>query len=261
MLLGAGLWWIRPGRERAAGLRAEVLRDLLAERLAADPAKLTINLGLRYEIQPGPTERFNRMSAWDLEATERVRHAGRDRVPWCRRLQPQPVGHDLRQLGPAGRRGLSAERPHGAPRRLRHHLPAEQHRLLLRARPTTAPRTSRPASRRPAYGTQPGRRAGEPVLRSGADRAGDRRRSRRRRRSTASARRGSRATSRTGACMQVERLRRARAQRRFMVSIGYSASVSRNLLNRSFPIQSLQSIDPATLAAWRERPTSRATAR
>ena len=34
-----------------------------------------------------------------------------------------------------------------------------------------------------------------------------------------------------------------------MASIGYSASVSRNLLNRSFPIQNLQSIDPAILDA------------
>ena len=33
---------------------------------------------------------------------------------------------------------------------------------------------------------------------------------------------------------------------RWMASIGYSASVSRNLHNRSFPIQNMQSIDPAT---------------
>ena len=37
----------------------------------------------------------------------------------------------------------------------------------------------------------------------------------------------------------------------FMVSIGYSASKGSDLLNRSFPIQSLQNIDQATLDAWR----------
>ena len=38
-----------------------------------------------------------------------------------------------------------------------------------------------------------------------------------------------------------------------MASIGYSASVSRNLHNRSFPIQNLQSIDPALLSQWRDQ--------
>jgi hypothetical protein len=37
----------------------------------------------------------------------------------------------------------------------------------------------------------------------------------------------------------------------FMVSVGYSASKGSDLLNRSFPIQSLQNIDQATLDAWR----------
>ena len=40
---------------------------------------------------------------------------------------------------------------------------------------------------------------------------------------------------------------------RWMASIGYSASVSRNLHNRSFPIQNLQSIDPALLSQWRDQ--------
>jgi hypothetical protein len=39
--------------------------------------------------------------------------------------------------------------------------------------------------------------------------------------------------------------------RNWSASIGYTASVSRNLLNRSFPIQNLQSIPEATLAQWR----------
>ena len=40
---------------------------------------------------------------------------------------------------------------------------------------------------------------------------------------------------------------------RWMTSIGYSASVSRNLHNRSFAIQNLQSIDPAILSQWRDQ--------
>ena len=39
----------------------------------------------------------------------------------------------------------------------------------------------------------------------------------------------------------------------WMASIGYTASVSRNLFNRSYPIQNLQSIPADTLAQWRDQ--------
>ena len=154
-----------------------------------------------------------------------VRHAGRDRVPGRRRLQPQPVGHDLRQLRPAPRRRVSAERSHGAPRRLRRHLSAEQHRLLLGP---DRLRLRQLLGRREPDARTASTPAGVPVgtfLGSGADRAGDRRRSRPRRASTASARRASIGTSRTGASMQWNVFLERRLGDAFMVSIGYSASV------------------------------------
>ena len=98
MLLGAGLWWIRPGANVLAGVRAEVLRRLLAERLARD-VKLTLNLGLRWEVQPGPTERYDRMSAWDFDREERRSARSARCVPRRRRLQPQPLGHDRTTTG------------------------------------------------------------------------------------------------------------------------------------------------------------------
>ena len=55
---------------------------------------------------------------------------------------------------------------------------------------------------------------------------------------------------RPGACSGTPFLER-RLGDTFMVSIGYSASKGSDLLNRSFPIQSLQNIDQATLDAWR----------
>ena len=105
-LLGAGLWWIRPGANVHAGVLAEVLRDLLAERLARDP-KLTINLGLRYEIQPGPTERFNRMSAWDLEATNAFGTQGAIAFPGVDGYSRNLWDTTYDNFGPAGRRRLS----------------------------------------------------------------------------------------------------------------------------------------------------------
>ena len=66
-----------------------------------------------------------------LHEDESVRHGGGRRVPRPGRLQPEPLGHRVQQLGTARRRGLHAQRSDGAARRLRHHLSAEQHRLLL----------------------------------------------------------------------------------------------------------------------------------
>ena len=105
----------------------------------------------------------------------------------------------------------------------------------------------------PAYGTQPRRRARDPVLGSRADLARPRRGRDATRASTASARRGSTASSRTARRGSGTSSSSASFANRWMASIGYSASVSRNLHNRSFPIQNLQSIDPAMLAHWRNQ--------
>ena len=67
-LLGGGLWWIRPGANVLPAFSQKYFAVYSQNDWRATQ-KLTINLGLRYEIQPGPTERYDRMSAWDLEAT------------------------------------------------------------------------------------------------------------------------------------------------------------------------------------------------
>ena len=164
-----------PGRQRRPGLLAEVLRGLLAERLARDveadgQPRAAVGSAARADraVQPHVVVGFH--------GAERLRHARGDRVPWRRRLQPQPVGYDLRQLGTAARRGVSVERQDGAARRFRHHLPADQHRLLLEP---GGLRRRELRGRRAAAGVwhEPGGRAGDPLLGSGAGLAGDRRQS------------------------------------------------------------------------------------
>ena len=71
MLLGAGLCWIRPGASLTPAY-AQKYFAIYSQNDWRPTAKLTINLGLRYEVQPGPTERFDRMSAWDLDAHDAV---------------------------------------------------------------------------------------------------------------------------------------------------------------------------------------------
>ena len=67
LLLGAGLWWIRPG----ANVQPAFSQKYFAAYSQNDwkiTNRLTLNLGLRWDLQPGPTERYNRMSGVDLTA-------------------------------------------------------------------------------------------------------------------------------------------------------------------------------------------------
>jgi hypothetical protein len=65
MLLGAGLWTIRPGANVLPYFSQKYFAVYSQNDWRAS-SKLTINLGLRWELQPGPTERENRMSSWDF---------------------------------------------------------------------------------------------------------------------------------------------------------------------------------------------------
>ena len=64
---GAPGWWIRPGTNVQEAFSQKygaiyTQNDWRASR------KLTINLGLRWDLQPGPTDRYNRMSSVDFTA-------------------------------------------------------------------------------------------------------------------------------------------------------------------------------------------------
>ena len=65
LLLGAGLWWIRPGANAMPAFSQKYFA-LYSQNDWRATSKLTLNLGLRWDLQPGPTERYNRMSGADL---------------------------------------------------------------------------------------------------------------------------------------------------------------------------------------------------
>jgi hypothetical protein len=64
-LLGAGNLYVAPGRGTKPAL-AQKYFALYAQNDWRATSKLTLNLGLRYELQFAPTERYNRLSSFDF---------------------------------------------------------------------------------------------------------------------------------------------------------------------------------------------------
>ncbi|MGC2402816.1 MAG: TonB-dependent receptor, partial [Acidobacteriaceae bacterium] len=60
-------WTMPSGTSPKVALAAKYVAFYTQNSWKASP-KLTLNLGLRYEVQPGPTERYNRMSSLNLKA-------------------------------------------------------------------------------------------------------------------------------------------------------------------------------------------------
>ena len=65
LLTGENIWWIRPGANVTPAF-AQKYFALYSQNDWRVNARLTVNLGLRWDLQPGPTERYNRFSAYDF---------------------------------------------------------------------------------------------------------------------------------------------------------------------------------------------------
>ncbi len=65
VLTGALGWTMPSGTSPRVALAAKYVAFYTQNSWKATP-RLTLNLGLRYEVQPGPTDRYNRMSSVDL---------------------------------------------------------------------------------------------------------------------------------------------------------------------------------------------------
>ena len=74
-LVGAQGWQLQPGTNSVPALAAKMLALYTQNDWKATP-KLTVNLGIRYEIQPGPTERHDSIGDYDLGASNPFTQAG-----------------------------------------------------------------------------------------------------------------------------------------------------------------------------------------
>jgi hypothetical protein len=247
-LLGGGLWWIRPGANVLAAFSQKYIAGYSQNDWRATQ-RLTINLGLRYEIQPGPTDRFNRMSAWDLDATSSfgtqgaIAFAGVDgysrnlwdttydnwgpRLGAAYQLSDRMVlrgGFGITYL-PSNTGYFSGPTDYGSA-----NFSAGVSQIPYGLNPAGVPvgTFSAPVPLSPAIGGDESNPGVYGIGEARFDRHYE-----------------------NGRMQQWNVFLERRLGEAFMVSVGYSGSRGSNLHNRSFPIQSLQNIDQATLDAWR----------
>ncbi len=65
LLLGQGVWFVRPGANLKPAYAAKYFAAYSQNDWHVRP-NLTVNLGLRWDLQPGPTERYNRLAGVDF---------------------------------------------------------------------------------------------------------------------------------------------------------------------------------------------------
>jgi trimeric autotransporter adhesin len=249
LLLGAGLYWIRPGASLTPAY-AQKYFAIYSQNDWRPTAKLTINLGLRYEIQPGPTERFDRMSSWDLNAASPYGTQGAIAFPgvggYSRNMWDTTYNNIGPRLGaayqlnnetvirggfgitylPSNTGFFSGPTDYGSA-----NFSAGVQQLPYGTNPRGIPaRFSDPVPIAPAIGGNPD----APQIYG----IGEARFAR---------------DFKNGRSMQWNLFVERTFFDTYLVSIGYSASASRNLINRAFPIQNLQSIPADVLAGWRDQ--------
>jgi trimeric autotransporter adhesin len=250
MLLGTGVWWIRPGANVTPALSQKYFAVYSQNDWRAT-SKLTVNLGLRWEVQPGPTERFNRMSAYDLEATNAFGSNGAIAFPgvdgYSRNLWDTTYDNFGPRVGaayqwndktvmragfgitylPTNTGYFSGPTDYGSA-----NFSGGVTQTVYGPTPAGRPiiRFSDPAPISPAIGGNPD----APEVYGIGEARFDRH-------------------LKNGQARQWNLIIERQVGSKWMTSIGYTASVSRNLHNRSFPIQNLQNIDPAILTDWRNQ--------
>jgi hypothetical protein len=249
MLTGENIWWVRPGANVTPALAQKYLA-LYSQNDWRVNSRLTVNLGLRWDLQPGPTERYNRFSAYDFTATNTFGTLGAIAFPgtngYGRNLWPTEY-HDFGpRVGAAYQigRGLVLRGGFGIS-----YLPSNTGYF---SSPNDYGASSFSAGTQMLpYGTNPngipvttfnqsvpiiaptGSNASVPQIYGGSNALFAR-------------------NFKNGLAKQanffVEKAFGPNQQ--WLASVGYSGSYSSNLMNRNYPFQSMQNISASTLSTW-----------
>jgi hypothetical protein len=212
-------------------------------------SKLTLNLGLRWDLQPGPTERYNRMTSMDLTAKNPFGALGAWAFPgvggysrnlwdteysdWGPRVgAAYQLSHNLVLRGgfgitylPSNTGYFSGPNDYGSTP-----FGTGTNMLPYGTSPHGVPvgKFSEQASILPVVGADPSNPSVYGVSEARFDRH-----------------------LKNGRAMQWNLFVEKAFSRNWFASAGYSASHSNNLPDRNYPFQSIQNLPASTLAAWR----------
>ena len=249
LLVGENVWWVRPG-ENVWPAFAQKYFAVYSQNDWRATRHLTINLGLRWELQPGPTERYNRIAAYDFSKKNAFGTLGAIAFPgangYARNMWPSEY-HDF---GP--RLGAAYQLSHGMVIRGGFGIAYLPSNTGYFSSPNEYGEESfSPGTQMIPYGTNP---AGVPVTRFNDS-------------APVVAATGSDPTApqiyggsnalftnqlKNGIVKQgnifVEKSFGSNGQ--WLLAVGYSMSYSNNLENRNWPLQSMQNIPQATLQSW-----------
>ncbi len=251
LLVGENVWWVRPGANVTPAL-AQKYFAVYSQNDWRATQKLTINLGLRWDLQPGPTERYNRASTYDFTKSNPFGTPGAIAFPGTNGYSRNFWDTEYHDFGPRV----------GAAYRL-------TQTLVLRGGfgitylPSNTGYFSSPneygassfaaGTQMLPYGTTP---AGVPVRTF--DQQGPIVAPTGSNINAPQIYGGSNALFTRQLENQVAKqanffVEKSFGKGQWLVSAGYSGSYSNHLTNRNYPFQNLQSIPTATLSAWRNQ--------
>ena len=250
LLLGAPTWWIRPGANVEPAFSQKYFAVYSQNDWRAT-SRLTLNLGLRWELQPGPTERYNRMSSVDLTAKNAFGSLGAVVFPGVGGYSRSLWNSVYNNWGP--RLGMAYQLTSNMVVRAGYgitYLPSNSGYFASPVDYGTSSFSS--GTMETPYGLNP---SGVPAIHFWQDTP-----------LNIAAGANPQAASlygvsedkfdrhfKNGMAQQWNFFVERTFARSWFLSVGYSASHSTNLMNRAYSVNSLQAFDPSLLAGWRSQ--------
>ncbi len=248
IFLGAPTWWIRPGANVMPAFSQKYFAVYSQNDWRAT-SKLTINLGLRWDLQPGPTERYNQMSGLDLDAINAFGYPGAIVFPGVDGYSRNLWNTQYNNIGP--RLGFAYQVNQSTVVRGGYGITYLPSNTGYFSGPTDYGSASfSSGTLNQPYGNNPdgtpvmhfwdatginqalGANPGASSIYGGAESKFDR-------------------NFKNGRAMQWNLFVERRISNAWFASVGYSASHSSDLMNRGVPVNSLQYLPQAALDAWR----------
>ena len=127
---GRIVWWVRPG-ENVTPAFAQKYLALYSQNDWRATQKLTVNLGLRWDLQPGPTERYNRFSSYDFTQMNPFGTLGGIAFPGTNGYSRNLWDTEYHDFGPRLGAAYRLEFQPRPARRLWDLVSAEQYRIFL----------------------------------------------------------------------------------------------------------------------------------